>query len=247
MRPEFGDSYALGSIAGDLGASGAAAGLAAVAKAALCLEERIIPGLHCCPEWLARSGAIKSSVFLPEGSQFWMRNRSEGPRRAGVAASNLGGNCQSVILEEVEQTPDQGLQSLTSPLARFEIGCSNAASLTERIRALAALARREPRRSPPGRLAFVYPGLGNQYLGMGRAFRSPGETSFTHKTRKTSSSAISLTHGSGGRMTPRLRFRVIASPFSAACRWPASSPTCSARWESIPTPRSVTASVKPPP
>ena len=99
------DSFALGSIEGDLGAAGAASGLAAVAKAALCLNEQIIPGLRDCPDWLGHSGAIKNSVFLPEGSQFWMRNRSAGARRAAVVASNLGGNCQRVVLEEVEADP----------------------------------------------------------------------------------------------------------------------------------------------
>ena len=101
-RSRFGDSFALGSIAGDLGACGAASGLAAVAKAALCLEEQVVPGLRACPDWLGHTGASPGAVFLPNGPQFWLRNRAEGPRRAGVLASNLGGFRQSVLLEEFE-------------------------------------------------------------------------------------------------------------------------------------------------
>jgi acyl transferase domain-containing protein/3-hydroxymyristoyl/3-hydroxydecanoyl-(acyl carrier protein) dehydratase len=154
------DSFALGSIAGDLGACGAASGLAAVAKAALCLEEQIIPGLRACPDWLGRSGAIPGSAFVPEGSQFWLRNRAEGPRRAGVLASNLGGLRQSVLLEEFEDER----RSRSAPHSRL--------TLIESIRRLTAKAYREPARasiSSRHGLAFVYPGLGNQFPGMGRA------------------------------------------------------------------------------
>ena len=239
------DSFALGSIEGDLGAAGAASGLAAVAKAAICLSEQVIPGLKDCPDWLGNSGAIKSSVFLPEGSQFWMRNRSEGPRRAAVIASSLGGNCHRVVLEEVEADPaaDSPLVSrFDSPGRRpglFAIQAADRSGLFVQIKRLAALASGEwpggidqlarawwranrddntlahglaviadgveslrslldealdrvrgggesharaqasgesnriyLRRaipSGPKRLAFVYPGLGNQFAGMGRS------------------------------------------------------------------------------
>ena len=164
VRRELSDSYALGTIAGDLGATGAAMGLAAVAKAALCLEEQIIPGLSACPDWLCQSGAISGSVFLPEGSQHWLRNRAAGPRRAAVAARNLGGFSQTVILEEVEEGQGQ---------RRFESRDLASPGLLEEIRALGAMASRQSTRhaghSNFGRIAFVYPGLGNQYSGMGRA------------------------------------------------------------------------------
>jgi acyl transferase domain-containing protein/3-hydroxymyristoyl/3-hydroxydecanoyl-(acyl carrier protein) dehydratase len=234
LRSGTEDSFALGSIEGDLGAAGAAAGLAAVAKAALCLDEQIIPGLQECPDWPGYSGAVPSSVFLPEGPQFWMRNRSEGPRRATVSASNLGGNRQSVILEEFED--DRGATLPDRRLGLFAIEAEDRAGLVEQIGHLAGLARgasslgidrlarewwrasrNDPRRargiaviadsafslerllvaalervngdhrpdphrsgefnriylgesiaSGPKRMAFVYPGLGNQFLGMGR-------------------------------------------------------------------------------
>ncbi len=237
------DSFALGSIEGDLGAAGAASGLAAVAKAALCLRDQIIPGLRDCPDWLGCSGAIKSSVFLPEGSQFWVRNRAEGARRAAVVASNLGGSCQRVVLEEFGgDTADiSAVRHFDSPSRRpglFAIQADDRSALFSQIKRLAALAsgqwprgidelarawwranrddsqvargmaviadsveslrrllddalervrgggQSHPRPhgvgeanriylkqaipSGPKRLAFVYPGLGNQFPGMGR-------------------------------------------------------------------------------
>ena len=235
----------LGSIEGDLGAAGAASGLAAVAKAAICLSEQIIPGLRDCPDWLGNSGAIKSSVFLPEGSQFWMRNRSAGARRAAVVASSVSGNCQRVVLEEVEADPAadspavQQFDSAGRQPGLFAIQAEDRSGLFVQIKRLAALAsgewprgidqlarawwranrddstlahglaiiadgveslrslldealerargggqshvRRQAsgesnriylRRAIPSgakRLAFVYPGLGNQFPGMGRS------------------------------------------------------------------------------
>ena len=163
------ESHALGSITGDLGTAGAATGLAAVAKAALCLEAQIIPGLRACPDWLCQSGAIPGPVLLPEGSQFWLRNRAQGPRRSVVAASNLAGLGQSVLLEESAQIArGHRLDRSTSGQGR---GCPPA--VVEQLRALLrADSRKSDRASHAtdrGRLAFVYPGLGNQYLGMGRA------------------------------------------------------------------------------
>ena len=67
-----------------LGHAGAASGLAAVAKTALSLAQQVLPP--------------------PNGPQFWLRNREEGPRRATVNASSLGGNHQFVNLEEVART-----------------------------------------------------------------------------------------------------------------------------------------------
>ncbi len=239
-----GVTYALGSLAGDLGPCGAAAGLAAVAKAALCIDEQTIPGLAPTSGSKRESAAIPDSVFLPEGRQFWVRNRADGPRRAGVAASNLGGDCRFVILEEFEEESPRSWAGSAirdshptgSGLALFAIEAGDQAGLIARMRKLTDLARDdstneienlarawwtangndarqrhgvavvadgvesllrllgeaqqrvvdgchdEPKRADdlnriyqssslaatPGRMAFVYPGLGNQYPGMGR-------------------------------------------------------------------------------
>ena len=242
-------TYALGSITADLGPCGAASGLAAVAKAALCIHEQIIPGLHPSSGCLREAGVIPATVFFPDGSQFWVRNRAQGPRRAGVAATNLGGDCQFVILEEFDDVSSESspgsrssgsvirdCHSPSSGLGLFAIEAGDRAGLVAQIRKLAALARGDSAReienlarewwktnsndarqrhgmavvadaieslvvllgdalerviggsgdeskraedcnriyqgpslpSSPNRIAFVYPGLGNQYPGMGR-------------------------------------------------------------------------------
>ena len=77
-------STGLGSLDADIGEAGAAAGLASTARAALCLYHRILPSDH-------KPG---------QRDRAWLKDRVEGPRRAGVSALSLGGNGLHVILEE---------------------------------------------------------------------------------------------------------------------------------------------------
>ena len=134
---------ALGSIEADLGAAGAASGLAAVAKAALCLDQQIIPGLGIAQGWLAWfRGASRAAVFLPEGSQFWMRNRSRRPAPRRGRGSNLAGNSQLVVLEEAERESgaSRASRSATSPRRRqglFAIEAGDRAGLVGQVKQLA--------------------------------------------------------------------------------------------------------------
>jgi len=117
------------SIQRDLGHAGAAAGLASVAKTALCLAQQILPS--------------------PNGPKFWLRNRAEGPRCATVGASSLGGNHQVVILEEADRTeprpPGEAIVSSQPlggrPLALFAIEADDDAGLIDRIQELGRVAR----------------------------------------------------------------------------------------------------------
>ncbi len=93
---------AVGSILDDFGQMGAAAGLAAVAKAAVCLEHEIIPAPPRPPEWLRSLTEQVPSLFVPGGRQFWLRNRVEGVRCAAVRVCGLGGVQGEVVLEEFE-------------------------------------------------------------------------------------------------------------------------------------------------
>ena len=132
-------------------AAGAASGLAAVAKAALCLDQQIIPGLGRRGRVAWFRGAVPAAVFHPAGPQFWMRNRSEGPRRAAIAASNLAGNSQLVVLEEAERESgaSRASRSATSPRRRqglFAIEAGDRAGLVGQVHALATRARAEPAR-----------------------------------------------------------------------------------------------------
>jgi PfaB family protein len=246
---------ALGSILADLGRNGAAAGLAAVAKAAICLGEQVIPATDGAIRWLDSVAQLSPALYLPRGRQFWLRNRAQGPRRAAVCCASLGGTIGEVLLEELETSrdfpsasvgqtfeADVRLESLTYVRPRrshalFALAADDQRALIAQIEELAqmvqgsscadidSLARQWWRRRPldarlprsvaivadtvdtlrrhlesaaaggienrgdvrPGagsiyatnpepaiaasaRVAFVFPGLGNSFAGMGREF-----------------------------------------------------------------------------
>ena len=73
----------MGSVRSAIGRAGAATGLAAVVRAALCLYQQLIPGHGQDAQTLG-------------GPRFWLRNRAEGPRRAEVRTFGLGGTCHTV-------------------------------------------------------------------------------------------------------------------------------------------------------
>jgi acyl transferase domain-containing protein/3-hydroxymyristoyl/3-hydroxydecanoyl-(acyl carrier protein) dehydratase len=114
-----------------MGQMGAATGLVAVAAAATRLHLRVIP---------AEVDSLAGSRHLRP----WLRNREEGPRRAAVGLTALGGTHHELVLEEYEPAsePESPLPGPEGPFAVRSVG--------------------------PGRLAFVYPGLGNVHPGMGR-------------------------------------------------------------------------------
>jgi acyl transferase domain-containing protein/3-hydroxymyristoyl/3-hydroxydecanoyl-(acyl carrier protein) dehydratase len=245
---------ALGSVLGDLGWAGAATGLASVAKAAICLNQQILPGSRLPLDGVPQIAGRDSSFFRPAGAQFWLNNRASGPRRACVAASSLGGGWHHLVLEEFDErrtataieTPVGGRAIARSqplgarPLGLFAIEAHDEQGLLDQIGSLVALLRDSPQRqidrlardwwqghpnnpqlryglaiiadgvtslecmlglaerrireelpdesagvrgasrvyfraSPtldPKRVAFVYPGLGNQFVGMCRAISS---------------------------------------------------------------------------
>ena len=95
-------SCALGSSKGDLGHTGCAAGLASVVKAAMCLYQEIIPPLRNFETARSELDLETSRLYAPEYPQYWLRNRSDGPRRAAVSSLSVDGNCAHVVLEAAE-------------------------------------------------------------------------------------------------------------------------------------------------
>ncbi|MEK7722627.1 MAG: polyketide synthase, partial [Elusimicrobiota bacterium] len=89
---------AIGAVKPVIGHTGAACGLAGVVKTALALYQEILPPLMKISP-LAELARAKKRFHIPLQPQYWLRNRAEGPRRAGVSALGIDGNCGHVVLE----------------------------------------------------------------------------------------------------------------------------------------------------
>ncbi len=92
---------ALSSLKPITGHTGAASGLASLAKAGLCLFHQLIPPL---PNYTSPAyDAWRENMFhVPMHPQYWIRDKKEGPRRACIGTMTSDGNCCHVILEEYE-------------------------------------------------------------------------------------------------------------------------------------------------
>ncbi|MSQ52006.1 MAG: hypothetical protein EXR28_08970 [Betaproteobacteria bacterium] len=149
----------LGSVAADVGHAGAASGLLSLIKASLCLYREIIPGLRDCDAPLPELGG-SALLRCNNPPRHWIRDRARGPRRAGVSTMGVEGNCIHIVLDACEsgRAPDL----VASP--RF-VGKRAESLLTAPARSTSA-----------GKIAFVYPGSGNQFADMGRelALQWPG-------------------------------------------------------------------------
>ena len=235
---ETGLPCALGSVKAQIGHAGAAAGLAGLVKAALALYQEILPAMRPF-QALPQLGRAQKRFHVPARPQYWLRNRAEGPRRAGVSSLGADGNCGHAVLEAAPQPAEDaraaaqkrqplgarnealfaveadaaagllgGVGELRAWLAQQEADANvealarrwwglrgsapgrklglvfvarSAAELLELLRAAETSIRDNPERpisgdrihltsrTPfgPQSLAFVFPGSGNQYLGMG--------------------------------------------------------------------------------
>jgi len=252
-------SCAISSVKGDLGHSGAASGLASLIRGCLALYQEIIPACRAietpCPE-LTGPGPL----FLPSSPRYWLANRDDGPRRAGVSVAGLDGSCSHIVLEGWESNPSRFDAELSAPLGEgdeflFSLSGDSPAELAGELErlghdlrrdgggGLAALSRARAARhdaaaakklgiglvarscaeleallavgqqaldnngeipavgpamadrlfySPEplgrdGRIAFVYPGSGNHYPGMGIELFSRWPGILRHQDRETGS------------------------------------------------------------
>ncbi|MCM2265775.1 MAG: acyltransferase domain-containing protein, partial [Desulfuromonadales bacterium] len=231
-------SCAVRSVKGDIGHSGAASGLASLVSACLALHHEIIPACRGL-ESPIQDIHENSPLYFPGASRYWLRNRTDGPRRAGVSISSIDGSCSHVVLEGCDkadseeaapryaplgagveflfavtgESPHELLQELASLEAALNSsregslyalsadGCQRCAA-TGKSLAMAMVARGRdelaalitlgratlnndgiipeappalrdrlfysPRPlGPAGKIAFVFPGSGNHYAGMG--------------------------------------------------------------------------------
>lgn len=88
------------STKSQIGHTGAASALGSLVKTALCLYHHIIPGSGKTDPTRKE---LSSAVFTyAQESQYWLHNRGEGPRRAGVSSISVDGNCMHLVLEGFE-------------------------------------------------------------------------------------------------------------------------------------------------
>ncbi|MEK7382263.1 MAG: beta-ketoacyl synthase N-terminal-like domain-containing protein, partial [Elusimicrobiota bacterium] len=94
---------ALSSSKSVIGHAGAAAGLAGLVKAALSLYQEILPpGLEISSP-VAPIASAQKRFHSPRRAQYWLRNRADGPRRAGVTSLGVDGGCVHVVLQQFER------------------------------------------------------------------------------------------------------------------------------------------------
>ncbi len=93
---------ALSTVKTAVGHAGAAAGLAGLVKAALCLYQEILPPgpeIAAPVEPLAKA---RARFHSPVRAQYWLRNRAQGPRRAAVTTLGADGGAAHAVLEQHE-------------------------------------------------------------------------------------------------------------------------------------------------
>ncbi len=114
-------NIAIGSLKPIIGHTGATAGLAALAKTALCLYHEIIPPL---PHYVTPSGSNwqNGPFYMPLTPQYWIRNRNEGPRQAVVSAFTHDGNYSCMILEGCENDLHAKTDERSRPLGDRDSG-----------------------------------------------------------------------------------------------------------------------------
>jgi acyl transferase domain-containing protein/3-hydroxymyristoyl/3-hydroxydecanoyl-(acyl carrier protein) dehydratase len=100
-------AIALGSTKPICGYTGAADGLASLAKTALCLHHRILPPLVGYSRQPDPSDGLAhgpNPFHMPDRAQPWYRDRERGPRTACCASMTMDGSCSHVLLQEYENS-----------------------------------------------------------------------------------------------------------------------------------------------
>ena len=96
-------AIALGSAKPICGYTGAADGLASLAKTALCLHHRILPPLVGFTQPMDPL-TTTHPFHMPDHAQPWFRDRERGPRTACCASITMDGTCCHVLLQEHENS-----------------------------------------------------------------------------------------------------------------------------------------------
>jgi polyketide-type polyunsaturated fatty acid synthase PfaA len=91
---------AIGSVKSQIGHAKAAAGIAGLVKAALALDQKVLPPTNNVTTPNPRLSVEGSPFYVNSESRPWIRAEGAPPRRAGVSAFGFGGTNYHVVLEE---------------------------------------------------------------------------------------------------------------------------------------------------
>jgi polyketide-type polyunsaturated fatty acid synthase PfaA len=91
---------AVGSVKSQIGHAKAAAGIAGLLKAALALDQKVLPPTNNVTTPNPKLNAEGSPFYVNSESRPWIRAEGAPPRRAGVSAFGFGGTNYHVVLEE---------------------------------------------------------------------------------------------------------------------------------------------------
>lgn len=97
-----GKTCSAGTLQKSIGNAGAASGIASLIKACLCLHHRTLPAFPENENIYKELLKEEDNFYIPLHPQYWLKNRIEGPRMAGVSAFGADGNCSHIILEAYE-------------------------------------------------------------------------------------------------------------------------------------------------
>jgi acyl transferase domain-containing protein len=130
---------ALGSIKGNIGHLDAAAGVAGLIKAALCVERGVLPPTAHFETPNPRLPLEGSPFFIQAGLGPWPEPQR--PRRAGVSALGVGGTNAHVVIEEA---PPRAAAGPARPFEVLTLSARSEAALARMRAALAECLREEP-------------------------------------------------------------------------------------------------------
>jgi acyl transferase domain-containing protein/3-hydroxymyristoyl/3-hydroxydecanoyl-(acyl carrier protein) dehydratase len=122
------------SVKAEIGHAGAAAGLAGFVRTALAIDLHLLPPLTTAASPRPDLGDIR----LTPHCQFWLTDRNDGPRRAGVSALGTDGSCLHAVLEEPPACARRGGALGPRPEALFAVEADDAVGLDARLERLIA-------------------------------------------------------------------------------------------------------------
>jgi PfaB family protein len=99
FKDSAGDRCLVSSVKSRIGHAGAASGIASIIKTSLSLYQEIVPPLDSADSQLAPFDSADNRLHASREPHFWLRNREDGPQRAGVSGMSVDGNAIHMVLE----------------------------------------------------------------------------------------------------------------------------------------------------